>query len=445
MKSPLNTPLDQFVAQAWNKIDTAYKNAFFFVFAINVMAFGFEMTNLTVHHDDVGQILMGNIMIQMNLGRVGFGWLHYYVQASHVMPFIQMLQGIVYMSLYGMVTAHLWGARRTADMTLIGAILCVFPYFGQMFQYNTSMATYPLAHLLGALAVLLSVRATAASAVSAAVLYALAFSIYQSVIANSATIFLIWAVGFVLYGAAAQRDLWRSLLKSAGAAVVSVALGGAVYLAMIKGLGIELDSYQGVDKALSVGEAPQIGLAFREIIAGSRSFFLWPENYLPGSLKTIQLLLMMGAGLACLWIPKTWTARISAGLMLVLATFSPRILQLVHPQGWYHNLTLTAYAVTIAGACMLLVRSPSVPVRNASLLLALVLVGGYVVNCNWMSTVNQLNTMAHYSAMTQILARLRSIPAEGWDGKTIVAVGHYGMRTDYPFKRTTGVASRSWC
>ena len=68
------------------------------------------------------------------------------------------------------------------------------------------------------------------------------------------------------------------------------------------------------------------------------------------------------------------------------------------------------------------------------------LIGGYVVQSSWISTVNYLNTQAHYATLTQILARVRSLPVE-WSGKTIVVVGSYKMKQDYPYKRATGVAT----
>ena len=50
--------LDGIIAEWWNTIDPVYKKAFFFIVGINILAFGFEMTNLTLHHDDVSYIFI---------------------------------------------------------------------------------------------------------------------------------------------------------------------------------------------------------------------------------------------------------------------------------------------------------------------------------------------------------------------------------------------------
>ena len=76
---------------------------------------------------------------------------------------------------------------------------------------------------------------------------------------------------------------------------------------------------------------------------------------------------------------------------------APRALQFLHPHGSYHHLTLTAYAIVVAGAVMIVARSGSTLARNVSIVLAAFLLAGYVMQCNWISTVNYLNTQAHFN------------------------------------------------
>jgi hypothetical protein len=160
MKSLANTALDQFAADCWGRVDARCRKAFFIAIAINVLAFGFEMTNLTLNHDDLGQIFIEDTILGHYLGRFGSGWLYYYTQNHYFMPFLQMVEGILLMSAYGVVVARFWGARHTLDVALIASILCVFPYMAHVYQFNTAMALYPLAHLLVALALVSAVRGT---------------------------------------------------------------------------------------------------------------------------------------------------------------------------------------------------------------------------------------------------------------------------------------------
>ena len=442
MKSLINTPLEQIAADWWGGIDDACKKAFFAAVAVNVLAFGFEMTNLTLHHDDVQQIFIEDTILGFYLGRFGLGWLYYYTQNHYFMPFLQLGEGIVLMSVYGVVVARFWGARKTIDIALIAAIVCVFPYMAHIYQYNTAMATYPLAHLLAAAAVVFSTRATIRNVAIAAALFLAAFSIYQAVAANAATIFLIWLLARLLFGSIETAFVSRETVRATIATLIAAVLGGLVYLVAVSTMDIPFDSEQTAETAFRLGGVTKLSLAMHEIWQGTRGFFIWPERYFPDYLKELQLALLAAAGIFCLWVPRGLWAKSAAIALLALTAFTPRLLQLLHPEGQYHSLTLTGYAVLIAGAVMILMRSTQTLTRNLSIVVTLFLVAGYVMQCNWISTVNYLNTFAHFETLTQVLARLRSLPDSRWDGKKIAVVGRYEMPTTYPFRTHDAVATK---
>ena len=52
---------------------------------------------------------------------------------------------------------------------------------------------------------------------------------------------------------------------------------------------------------------------------------------------------------------------------------------------------------------------------------------GYIIQCNWIAMVNYLNMFAHFTTLTQLRARIRSIPDVHWDGRKIGVVGRYEM------------------
>ena len=442
MSALIDTPLERTLAGWWGGVDQACKSAFFAAVCVNVLAFGWEMTNLTLHHDDLMHFFIQDTILGHFLGRFGHGWLHYYTQNHYFMPFLQMLQGILLMSAYGVLVAHFWGLRRTVDIALVSAILCVFPYMAHIYQYNTTMAAYPAAHLLVALAVVLATRATAIRVATASLLYMAAFSIYQAVVANAATIFVIWLLSRHLFAVEGEGLLARKTARATIAVVVSVAAGGLIYLVAVSLMNLEPDTIHSSEEAFHLRGVltPLQGIA--EIWQGTRSFFLWPENYFPDYLKALQVAFLAVAGIFCLWLPARPGGKIAAAALLLLATFTPRILQLLAPKGHFHTLTLTGYAVVIAGAMMIVNRAGRTVTRNVSILLSAILISGYVMQCNWISTVNYLNTLAHYTTLTQVLARVRSIPDAQWDGRRIAVVGAYDMSSDYPFKPATGVANK---
>jgi hypothetical protein len=441
MRTPSNLPVEAALILAWRRIDPASKVAFIVTLAVSVLAFGFEMTNLSLHHDDVNQIFIESTILGHYLGRFGLGWLHHYVQGHYFMPFLQLAQGMVMMALYGVIVARFWGATKALDIALAACILCVFPYMAQVYQYNTSMATSSAAHLLAAAAVVLSVRGSVAGTLAGAFLYLAAFSIYQGVAANAVVILLVWLLTRLLF-VPQDKDgpVTRDIARSVAAALLAALVGGALYYLAVSFMTIEYDPYQSAEKALTPGAGIDLARAVPAIIEGTRSFYFWPETYFPGALKNLQLLFLGGAGLVCLMLPKQWWARSAALGLLVLICFAPRSLQLLHAEGNFHELTLTGYALVIAAALTIALRSAPMLLRNGATVMAALTIAAYVVQCNWVSTVAHLNTLAHHTTLTQILARVRSLPDTNWDGKTIAVVGQYDMRNDYPFKPATGVA-----
>jgi hypothetical protein len=442
IRALLGTPLETTLGKWWRGIDDASKKAFFAALIVSVLAFGFQMSNLILNHDDVNQLDIQDTNLGHYLGRFGAGWLYYYTQNHYFMPFLQMTEGMLLMGAYGVIVARFWGARKATDMALIAAILCVFPYMAHTYQYDTSVAINPLAHLLVALAVVFSTRATVWYVAVAAALYVAAFSIYQSVAANAATIFVVWLLSRVLFDDAGKGQMLKPAIRSTIAVLAAVVVGGLVYVAIVSTMHIEFDTDHAAAEAFQLGGITKLSQAIPLIWSGTRSFLVWPEAYFPDYLKAIQLAFLVAAGAICLWLPKRPATKIVAPALLVLGIFTPRALQLLHPDGTYHALTLTAYALLVAGTVMIVTRAGNTATRNVSIVVAAILIAGYVMQCNWISTVNYLNTVAHFNTLTQVLARLRSLPGAQWDGKKVVIVGRYDMPSDYPFKPSTGVANQ---
>lgn len=440
MKFLYNQPLDQTIDLLWNNINSSYRKAFFFVFGVNLLAFGFEMTNLSIHHDDIWQLFIQDDIIGHYLGRFGLGWLHYQMQNGHIMPFLQLFEGMVFMSVYGLVISYLWGLKRTTDIVIISSIVCVFPFMAQMYSYNALTAPYALAHLLSALAVLFSIRATLLNIAIAALMYTAAFSIYQSVIANSATIFILWLLSSLLFASKSEEISFKAVLKPTFGALVSVIAGGVIYISIIWFMDVDFDSYQNAGDAFNLQPKTSPLDVIPKILRGTYSFLFWPEYYFPYYLKQLQLIFVVVAGIICFWKPKAKFLKIFAPAILLITFISPRLLQFIHTEGNYHNLTLTAYAVSISGLIMIIFRANYVLLRNLTIIFTSILIGGYIIQCNWISTVNYLNTLAHYSTLNQVLTRVRSLPEE-WDGKKVVVIGKYKMQQEYPFIQTTGVAT----
>ena len=265
-------------------------------------------------------------------------------------------------------------------------------------------------------------------------------SIYQSVIANAAVILVIWLLAQIVQANREDASSRVTLLRASGWALAAPLAGGLLYVLAVSQIGYEARTYQHVDEAFSFEHALQPQLVVPAIIAGSKAFFLYPENYFPEFLKKLQLLLIAGGALAATLLSSGAKNKTLACLLIAAAAVSPRLLQFIHPTGQFHNLTLTAYAVLVAGLISILLKSRSNPVRSISILLCGALIWGFTVQCNWISTVGYLNHQAHFSLTNRILARLDALPADAWDGRSVAVFGRYAMPAEYPFLKATGIA-----
>ena len=145
MKSlDLNAPIERHSSRLWAAVSPDTRTAFFVIIIVSLLAFGFEMTNLSLHHDDVHQLFKQDTTLGHHLGRFGNGWIYYYTQGAHFMPFLQMGQAIVFMAAYGLVAGRLWGLQKPVDLAIVALVMCVFPYMAQIYQYNSAMVTYPI-------------------------------------------------------------------------------------------------------------------------------------------------------------------------------------------------------------------------------------------------------------------------------------------------------------
>ena len=224
-----------------------------------------------------------------------------------------------------------WGARRALDIALVAAIVCVFPYMASVYQYNSVMIAYPLAHLLVASGVVLSARVRVVPLVLAALFFFLAFSIYQAVLANAVTVFLVWLLTRAVFSGEPGTAPVGTLVRAAGAVLVAIAVGGILHVLFVSSLHIPFDSAQGADQAFSLRSRLENGLqlayAASEVLRGSRAFFVWPEAYLSQPVKALQGVLLLGAAVGCVVLPRKPAAKLAALALLGLVMLAPRVMQ----------------------------------------------------------------------------------------------------------------------
>ncbi len=305
----------------------------------------------------------------------------------------------------------------------------------------------PLAHSLSALSVLFAIRSNRRLILLSGFFLFIAFSVYQSVAANALTLFLIWMLVSIVFDDRLGSVFLQPMVRSIYAFSTASFLAGIGYISSVLLLGISLSSYQGADKAFDFNESVNMDISYffnalYDILTGSRSFYFWPENYFPLYLKYAQLIFLFTAAALCVYLPRNTKSKIAAVLIFSIALIAPRFLQLLHSEGQFHNLTLTAYALVVSACIAIVLRTGKIILRNLTIVTSIFIIAGYIEQCNWISSINYLNSQAHYATLTQILARIRSLEDKesNWDGKKAFIFGSYEMPEYRIFKKAAGVA-----
>jgi hypothetical protein len=440
MMANLNQPIEQLMASLWMRIPQEYRRATPWIILIGILGYGFEMTNLSLHHDDVVQFFHTD-RIGHALGRFGYSWIHYYIQQGFYAPFFQVFLGILALTIYGLCVAATWKISRTIDVVLIASMLAVFPYMAQHYSYNTSLLPFSIAHALSAFAILLCVNFTISRFLLAVVLLGFSFSIYQSVIGNAIALACFAAVATLTSANNQTLSITAGLSRTLAIPLLGIIFGGLLYLGLVAMLGLPSDPYQHADKAFTLSDGLNLGTSIQLIVQGTRSFLFWPENYFPADLKAIQLGLIAAAALVWVFQPVSVGKKVAAAVCAAGGILAPRALQFLHPEGTFHNLTLTAYGIVVAGTVMVALRSRSIFWRNLICAAAAVLIFKYVMLSNWISTVNYLNFSAHQSVLTQILTRITDFPPATITRPEVAVIGKLKMPDAYPFLPQTGIAT----
>ena len=90
MITALHTPVESVLPNAWRRFNPALKAGFIVAMCVSVLAFGFEMTNLTLHHDDLMHLMVQKPLVGYYLGRFAHSWLFFYGLGGQFAPFLHM-------------------------------------------------------------------------------------------------------------------------------------------------------------------------------------------------------------------------------------------------------------------------------------------------------------------------------------------------------------------
>ena len=200
---------------------------FWALILINLLSFGFIMSNLVLNHDDVQQSF--NYNAWWGTGRWMAALIQEGIFQNHLLPFLTMSIGILLMLLYGFFVCRIWAINNSVNKFIVIAVLTTFPYMSNLYAYKTAQVVYPLSFLLTAIAFYLSCQKGKRTILYAGFIYMLAFACYQVVLGLIPSLFAFLMIFMML-----QQNKDKQTYKLALQIFSAVLLGAILYYISLK-------------------------------------------------------------------------------------------------------------------------------------------------------------------------------------------------------------------
>ena len=201
--------------------------------ALAAIAFGFELTNPTLGVDDFTYLDIPFTWDPFWIGRGSWGGLlvQYLTPGGWMTPFVSLVIGILLQLLTAVLIGWALGVRALSPLqqALLYALFVAFPYFACQMAFNYVQIAYPLASLLMACGVLLTLAGGTGRSVCAAIAIAFAISIYQGSLSVLAPVALLAPL-------AVAEPRGRAIVGRYGRVLIAVLAGGALYFAAHKSI-----------------------------------------------------------------------------------------------------------------------------------------------------------------------------------------------------------------
>lgn len=218
-----------------------------------LLAHGFAFTNLFPNHDSTVLVFDAQWTMYV-LGRWAQNLYFPLVRGKVAAPWLIGAFSVVYVALAGYCIAYLLRLRRGAAALLTGLLGACASVTAMLATYTYETDAYLLAMLLACVGVLCVEKAPAPwGAIAAAFCFCGCLALYQSYIQFALGLFLL-----VLVRRALQDTPWRAWLLHGVYAVVSLVLGGVLYLVSVK-VSLALTGYQLADTGNGLAQLTRLG------------------------------------------------------------------------------------------------------------------------------------------------------------------------------------------
>ena len=427
-------------------------------FCINLFAYGFLFANLTLNHDGFGFITLDASWTR-GTGR----WLTDVLYAVLFRNFeLIWLNGLLAMCFFIATALSISRVLRLAGLSerlVVALLYTLFPYMCSYYGYAFHVPIYALSSLLAVSAVEVTERGGLGKCLLGALLLAASLACYQAFVASALTLVMLGAAAAL--ARAESRESLTAIAWRVGRQMFALGLGCALYWLSIKVsvavFNVQLVAYQGA-ASMGASDFAAVTRGLRVVLIetarflGGRFQSIYPESsYFTWKDKALCAVVYLGAIAGIAAMARRMRGRSGAAvLMFLMALFAPRVLQVAHPDGNYHELTLTGYGVYLAGAAAFAMEMKNRIARSAVQLVLVVLICSFIHSNNVGAAALAFDYQAIMHWGNRVLAMIEADPRcavqmGSWAPKRIMFVGDAYRVSDWfyrgrPFVTAVGIA-----
>jgi len=215
-------------AQDWLSLDLAYRRAFYFLLALNILAFGPFFLYPIYTPDDIAELLPTGLILHrvFPTDRPVADMIFPFLSSGAQAPFLQGTISIVANALSAVLLCAHWNVRRTLDIVLVGGLITTCPAWADLYSFIiASVRLQTLAFPMAIFAYLLALRSSLVYRILAFGIMSFSVGLYQ--LSVNYYVMLVVIDFAILSLFARTEDAWR-YIKTNLAPAISVFLLASV-------------------------------------------------------------------------------------------------------------------------------------------------------------------------------------------------------------------------
>ncbi len=419
------------------KIPKHYIYIFFIVFFLNILSYGYIITEFLFTNHTFPNI--SNQPFPSYRSREG-RWTHdliYFLQGGAGISFFQTIIAIFIQITAGILFAIALNRKDSNSLIISASVISLIPYVNDYYGFSGDSIMFATGDLLAVMGIAISKRSIR-HMLAAAIILKLSIACYQPKIATIAVVSSAYSLCLLCDWDGSREDI-RRILKSILLLFLTCLLAVAMYLMVLNAMNLLdlIPAHEQFTRRLSTASVDQIPHLVNLAIIDLYYRLFISEPLIPQYIKqilvvicTISLILTI-IKLISSGNEKKYIIIVLACILLVffVLILSTNLAFIVSPNSyWNAGRFRTTYGFFFVSLIILAIREKNTLYKNFSILVLFILIHSYVVTNGYINQQAQIKNITEFSRINRLLIRIESLEGFDYDKKyAIVILGNFSL------------------